>query len=59
MAEPMRQTALHLDMIERPFYIRTIHTTLHSPRPLPAHVTCVRSDDSGLEIHAPPCAFIP
>ena len=53
MAESYRWRGSHLDTIERPFYIRTIHTKQHSPRPYSAHVTSVGSDDPGFEIPAP------
>ena len=45
MAEKTRIAVSHLDMIERPFYIGMIHTTLYSPQPLAAHVPGVQSDD--------------
>lgn len=50
MAETYRSGGTHLDTVERPFYIRTIHIKQHSPRPFPAHVTSVGPDDPELQV---------
>jgi hypothetical protein len=59
MAGRMRLKAACLDTIERPFYIRTIHTTLYSPRSYPTRVPDARPDGPESDFHAPLRAFIP
>lgn len=59
MARRNLRMAGHLDTVERPFYIESIHTTLYSLRPHPAHVADVRPDDPDPDFHAPQRAFTP